>query len=688
MKKLYTILTVVFLLATLSIQSQSILLVNDNGYKPKRVDALKTALNNLGLPFTYFNTVEKGASPTADFMDPFDVVIWYTGNDSGGLYLWNAADTVNTELKTYLDNGGMMWLQGLDFLYDLYKGAPDTFQVGDFVYDYLGISTYVAQSKIDDGVYSSGVPFFEVEPGNGIFTLDTLLWTWSTMWHADALIPTDSAKVLYKMGPAEYDLGGYASAIYNENGKAKIMSFATETGKLDAQWRLDTLFAQGLRYFKQFASTSIPVESITLSTTSGKNTIDEKGGTLQFEATVLPDDATNKIVVWSLENNTANATIDQDGLLKATGVSNGNGTVTVVATAADGSGVTASMDITITNQGDPSDYEILLVNDNANGTDRYLVLDTALTNNEYNFAIYNTVLTNTYPDLDYLSSFDVVIWYTGNDGVNLKLWDVSDSTDIKFNAPLKSYLDNGGIVWLQGLDFLYDVYGKAPYPAGDGEFSAGTFIYDYMGIKKYVAQTKADDGGQGVPQLDVVPDNGFCELSPVLWTYSTMWYVDALAITDNAVGIYKLGPTDYVYNPFYAGLFNRNGKSKLMTFTFETARLDSRDNTDELFYEVLEAFRDIVDDVEDPAFENSSISIYPNPVSENIKIDYSLLQNSNVKINITNINGAVIYTQNEGNQYKGQHTSVISLNSLNSGTYFVNIIAGNQAIAKKLIVIK
>lgn len=686
MKRFYTVLAFILFFSTM--QAQSVLLVNDNGKNPERADALKTALDDLGLPFTYYNTVENAASPTADFMDPFDVVIWYTGNDSGGLYLWNAADTVNTELKTYLDNGGMLWLQGLDFLYDLYGSPADTFQVGDFVYDYLGISTYVAQSHKDDGVYSDGVPFFEVDPGNGIFTLDSLLWTWSTMWYADALIPVDSAKVLYKMGPAEYDLGGYASAIYNENGKAKVMSFATETGKLDAQWRLDTLFAQGLRYFKQFASTSIQVESITLSTTSGKNSIDEKGGTLQFEAAVLPDDATNKFVSWSLENNTAHATIDQNGLLKAAGVSYGNGTVTVVATAADGSGVTASMDVTITNQGDPSDYEILLVNDNANGTDRYQVLETALTNNEYNFAVYNTVNTTTYPELDYLSAFDVVIWYTGNDGVDLKLWDVSDSTDIKFNAPLKSYLDQGGIVWLQGLDFFYDVYGKAPYPEGDAEFSAGTFVYDYMGIKKYVAQSKADDGGQGVPQLDVVPDNGFCELSPVLWQYSTMWYVDAVSITDDAVGIYKLGPNDYVYNPFYAGVFNRNGKSKLMTFTFETARLDSQDNTDELFYEVLEAFRDIVDDVNDPLFDNSSVSIYPNPVTISLKVDYSLIQNSNIKINITNINGAIIYTQNEGSKFKGQHTSVVNLNSLNSGTYFVNIIAGNQAIAKKVVLIK
>jgi len=105
MKKLYTILTAFLLLAVVSLQAQSILLVNDNGKNPERVEPLKTALTDLGLPYTYFNTVENGVSPTADYMAPFDVVIWYTRNDSGGLYLWNAADTVNTELQAYLDNG-------------------------------------------------------------------------------------------------------------------------------------------------------------------------------------------------------------------------------------------------------------------------------------------------------------------------------------------------------------------------------------------------------------------------------------------------------------------------------------------------------------------------------------------------------------------------------------------------------
>lgn len=685
MKKLYTILTAFFMLASIALQAQSILLVNDNGYKPERADALKTALENLDYAYTYYNTTESGGSPTADFMKPFDLVIWYTGNDSGDLSLWNGDDTENEELKTYLDQGGMMWLQGLDFLYDYYGSPADTFQVGDFVYDYLGIEQYVAQSHKDDGVYSDGVPFFEVVPENGIFTLDSLEWQYSTMWYADALIPIDGAKSLYVMGPADYDLGGFAGAIYNEKGDAKVMTFTTETARLDAQWRLDTLFSQGLRYFKQFASTSTNVESISVTTEGNATTIDTKGGTLQCSATVLPDDATNKNIVWKLENNNAYASIDQNGLLKAAGLSFGNGTVMVVAEAADGSGVTASVEITISNQGESSDYEILLVNDNANGATRYLELDTALINLDKNHAVYNTVVTGTFPDLDYLSYFDVVIWYTGNDGADLTLWDVSDSTDLKFNAPLKSYLDQGGFVWLQGLDFFYDLYKEVPK-----EFVAGDFVYDYMGINLYAAQSHKDDGGTGVAQLDLVQGNGICELNPIQFSYSTMWFVDALGITDNAQGIYNLGPSDYVFFPFYAMVYNRKDNSKLITSTFETARLDDQSNLDQLFLEVLDYFKAIIDDVNEIEGYANNISIYPNPASDFTTLSYELSKNSNVQVVIYSIDGQKVYENNLGTQAEGYHSVEISTSNtgMSNGTYLCTFRVDDKQIAKRIVVIK
>ncbi|OBZ10277.1 Ig-like domain-containing protein [Bacillus sp. FJAT-26390] len=75
----------------------------------------------------------------------------------------------------------------------------------------------------------------------------------------------------------------------------------------------------------------IPVASITLTGNSSVLV----GQTLTVDATVAPAHATDKSIEWSIENGTGTATISKSGVL--TGVS--AGTVTVKATAADGSAV-------------------------------------------------------------------------------------------------------------------------------------------------------------------------------------------------------------------------------------------------------------------------------------------------------------------------------------------------------------
>ena len=231
-------------------------------------------------------------------------------------------------------------------------------------------------------------------------------------------------------------------------------------------------------------------------------------------------------------------------------------------------------------------FSVFLVNDcnnpNNGGLTRYMEIDTTLSNLNVEYSIYHTSETGTYPDLVTLSTYDVIIWYTGNDGVDLKLWDVSNPDDFKFNEPLIQYLNNGGIVWLQGLDFFYDIYSGAP-----DYFNSGQFIYDYMGVASYYAQSYVDDGGQGVPLLDVVQGNILCSFTPVEWVYSALWYADALEITDAAEGIYNMGPGSYIYSDYFAGLFTHPGEGHLFTMTVELARMDTQDNMDEFFGEVL-----------------------------------------------------------------------------------------------------
>ncbi len=89
-----------------------------------------------------------------------------------------------------------------------------------------------------------------------------------------------------------------------------------------------------------------PVLVTGITVTGTPTTITDKDGTLQLTATVAPANATNKTVTWSV-NDTTIATIDPTtGILTA----KANGTVTVTATAADGSTKTGTLDIVITGQ--------------------------------------------------------------------------------------------------------------------------------------------------------------------------------------------------------------------------------------------------------------------------------------------------------------------------------------------------
>lgn len=75
-------------------------------------------------------------------------------------------------------------------------------------------------------------------------------------------------------------------------------------------------------------------------------TINSDKGNYQVTAAILPVDATDKSLTWTITNGIGKATIDSSGLVTAVA----NGTVTVKAMSNDGSGVFGTLDIVITNQ--------------------------------------------------------------------------------------------------------------------------------------------------------------------------------------------------------------------------------------------------------------------------------------------------------------------------------------------------
>ncbi len=655
------------------------LLVNDNNYDPERVEVIKTAVSNSGFDYTFYDAAVEGASPSLELMSDFDLIIWYTGNDGVDLYFWNGNETDNEAIKSYIDQGGMMWVQGLDYLYDRYPTTPVTFMEGDFPYDYMGVSEYFGQSHIDDGVYSDGVSQFDVVSDNDIFTFTPMNWTYETMWYADALLPSDDAQNIYQMGPADYDLADYFSSIYLEKGEGKMLSISTETARIDTQENADEYMLQGLTYFSQWGTGggSVLVTDIIVTGENGATTITEDCGSLQILADLFPANETISSVFWTVTQGTGYATISDEGVLIATGSQIGNGTVWAVATAVDDSGVKDSLEITISNQGISGGFKVLLVNDNAN-EDRYIEIDTILANIEnsleFTYDIYNSAELGNAPDYAILSAYQLVIWYTGNDGVDLHLWNTSDTNNFKFNTPLIQYLDEGGDMWLQGLDFMYDIVGSAPYA-----FTEGQFIYDYIGISNYAAQSHVDDEDTGLAQMDVVANNSVCELTPVNWVYNMLWYADGYELAPGVEPVYQMGPSGYMFDYLYCGLLNIVGNSNILTYSIETAKFNTRDMAETVFTEAIEYFM-ITTEITEPVI--NELLVYPNPTTGNI-----ILQNSNnsditnALFDIYDINGRKVLS----NTFNFTSDIEISLVDIHQGIYFYNLKIGDNIISGKIV---
>jgi len=165
---------------------------------------------------------------------------------------------------------------------------------------------------------------------------------------------TDPGKGLYtfEVLPVDADTLTYTVSLVDSLGEPSTNAYLTADGTLTALKNGyviiqavadDYMGAIGKKTVKLQNQEFISVASIEVI---GETTISVNGGTLQVSATVLPVNADARDVEWSIANETGSATISETGLIQAIT----NGTVTVTASAFDGSGVSDALQITISNQ--------------------------------------------------------------------------------------------------------------------------------------------------------------------------------------------------------------------------------------------------------------------------------------------------------------------------------------------------
>lgn len=295
---------------------------------------------------------------------------------------------------------------------------------------------------------------------------------------------------------------------------------------------------------------------------------------------------------------------------------------------------------------------VLFVNDNAVNADNTATMLSALDQTGYPYEVFDAEAEGRSPEFHELANYPLVIWYMSSDGVGNYFWK-GDDTD---NENVIMYLQNGGALWVIGTDFLYDRY-STPFL-----FEMGEFMYDYLGVAEYHAQSYADDGFLGVPQLDLMPDQNVTLLDPVRWVFETLWYVDAVVPANDAASVYNMGPESYVFSNYSAAIVTFNDNNTLSYF-FDPALVDTDAHRIQMLQDGLDYFSIVLNTEE---LDANSFKLYPNPANDQVTM---LLNNDFAgPIKLYQLNGQLV---GQFETFRGQTLIHLDLSAYSPGIYLL-----------------
>ncbi|MGQ0828243.1 MAG: SBBP repeat-containing protein [Bacteroidota bacterium] len=81
---------------------------------------------------------------------------------------------------------------------------------------------------------------------------------------------------------------------------------------------------------------------------------------------------------------------------------------------------------------------------------------------------------------------------------------------------------------------------------------------------------------------------------------------------------------------------------------------------------------------------SASLAIYPNPATNDVTLEFDLVKVSNVKINLVNIAGQLVFTD-DMNQFSGTYKKQINLQEHAKGIYYLQIITDERVINAKVV---
>jgi thiol-disulfide isomerase/thioredoxin len=81
----------------------------------------------------------------------------------------------------------------------------------------------------------------------------------------------------------------------------------------------------------------------------------------------------------------------------------------------------------------------------------------------------------------------------------------------------------------------------------------------------------------------------------------------------------------------------------------------------------------------------NNFEVYPNPVQDNLTVNFSLIETAQVDIEIINAIGQVVYLEQAGKLLSGEYNVNVSMNRFQAGLYFVNLVTEYGITTRRVI---
>ena len=93
-----------------------------------------------------------------------------------------------------------------------------------------------------------------------------------------------------------------------------------------------------------------------------------------------------------------------------------------------------------------------------------------------------------------------------------------------------------------------------------------------------------------------------------------------------------------------------------------------------------------VTSVEENVEANFNLSVFPNPVSDNVSVKFTLMETSDITVDLMDINGNKIANIISENGMKGDINKTFNVSSYSKGVYFLQVKNEKASSIKKLII--